>query len=92
MKDLIKLFHFKFTKMKDTIKIYGDTYKVDLSEESKNKIVEKILDWMQKYNISCGESVQQCDWGIMESPNLVSDIIDNILKPREIDSHKKFST
>jgi hypothetical protein len=76
--------------MKDTIEIYGDTYKVDLSEEAKDKIVQKILDWMQKYKISCGESVQQTDWGQMESPNLVSDIIDDILKPTEISEKNEF--
>lgn len=76
--------------MKDTIKIFGDTYKVDLSEEAKDKIVQKILDWMQKYKISCGESVQQTDDGIIESPNLVSDIIDDILKPTEISEKNEF--
>lgn len=76
--------------MKDTIKIFGDTYKVDLTQEDKDKIVQKILDWMVKYKICCGESVQQTDDGIIESPNLVSDIIDNVLKLTPVDQQDEF--
>lgn len=76
--------------MKDTIKIFGDTYKVDLTQEDKDKIVQKILDWMVEYKISCGESLHQTDNGLLESPNLVSDIIDNVLKPTPVDQQDEF--
>jgi hypothetical protein len=67
--------------MKADFTIYGDT-KIEYrySEAAGLDIIRKIIEFCEKYNISCGESLMQKDDGVIYSPELVSDIIDDVLK------------
>jgi hypothetical protein len=62
-------------------KIYdGDVIvNVEITEEKKDKVFNEILKWCEKYNCVNGEKLHQNDNCIIESPSLISDIIDNIM-------------
>lgn len=67
--------------MKKQFEIYNGETKItyDESEANNHLIVEKIIDWCKRYNISSGESLMQKDDGLIYAPELVADIIDCIL-------------
>ena len=44
------------------------------------EIFKKILKWCIKYEIFSGESLMQSDDGAIYSPELVSDILDKVIK------------
>lgn len=56
--------------------------KIQWTEEKTQKVKDLIEDYIIKHNVTCGESVQQCDIPYQESPNLVANIVDTL----EIDS------
>lgn len=53
---------------------------VDITEEKKNLIVERILQYCKDENCISGETLHQNDNCIINAPVVLSDIIDNILK------------
>lgn len=62
-------------------KIYDSTtVEYNYSEAEALQVVSKIVEWCEKYNISSGESLVQSDNGTIYSPELVADIIDDVLK------------
>jgi hypothetical protein len=65
-----------------TFKIYdGDaTLSFEIDEEKKNNIVEKIINFCLDNQCFCGEILMQDDDLLLESPNLISDIIDDIIE------------
>lgn len=67
---------------RQVFKIYnGDTtISYQTSAEINQQVVDKIIAWCKKYNQGCGESLHQSDDGNIYAPDLVSDIIDNVLK------------
>jgi hypothetical protein len=52
----------------------------DTSQEAAGKVVEAIINWCNKYQCNSGEMLCQDDDCMIESPYLVADIIDDILK------------
>lgn len=60
------------------IKNYKCTY--DTSSEAARKTVEAIIKWCNTYKCGSGETLYQKDLCMIESPYLVGEIIDNILK------------
>jgi len=48
--------------------------------EKNKQIVEKIIEWCKKYNVSSGESLMQRDDPVIEAPVLIAEIIDDILE------------
>ena len=72
------------------ITIHGYKYSVNISEIEAEKIINSILKWMENHNCSCGESLHQNDDCLIEAPSLVSDIIDNILKPTCLNPEEDF--
>lgn len=68
--------------MEKSFKIYNGetTVKYQETEINNHLIVEKIIKWCEKYNISSGEGLVQSDNGNIYAPELVADIIDDILK------------
>lgn len=62
--------------------IYGGDVKVsvDITEEKKDQIVEAVLKWCIEHECTSGEMLCQDDDCIIDAPELLSDIIDDILK------------
>lgn len=62
--------------------IYDGNVKVsvDITDKKKDDIVNAILKWCGEHNCSNGETLHQNDNCIIDSPDLISHIIDNILK------------
>lgn len=67
--------------MKKTFEIYNGEAKItyDDSEANIALVVEKIVEFCKRYNVSCGESACQSDDPQIESVYLLADIIDNVL-------------
>lgn len=67
--------------MKKQFEIYNGDCKVtyDDSEVNNALVVEKIIEFCKRYNVSCGESACQSDDPQIESVYLLVDIIDNVL-------------
>ena len=63
-------------------KIYDDNcnVKIDITEEKKTLVFEKILEWCKNHDCISGEKLCQNDECNIDSPDLLSDIIDNVLK------------
>lgn len=68
--------------MKKEFSIYDNDLrvKINITKEKKKKIIEELLKFMKQYNCVYTESLHQDDNCIIESPMLVSNMID-ILKP-----------
>jgi hypothetical protein len=47
------------------------------TQEKKDKAIEKLTEYFSKYGI--GEAIMQSDNAIIEAPEVLSDIADNIL-------------
>lgn len=67
--------------MEKTFTIYRGncTVTVEVTQEKKDKIFEAILKWCEKYNCTSGEKLCQNDDCNIEAPNLLADIIDDIM-------------
>ncbi len=50
------------------------------SQEVKNAVFEKIISWLIKYEISSGMSIMQGDDAYMSAPELLAEIVDDILE------------
>lgn len=68
--------------MQKEFDIYGGDLKVkvDITDEKKDKIVERILQYCKENNCVDGETLHQSDNCLLDAPNVLSDIIDNIIK------------
>ena len=47
--------------------------------ETKQKVFDRVIQYMKKNSAFSGETIQQCDNCLLEAPNVLSDIVDNIL-------------
>jgi hypothetical protein len=73
--------------MEKEIIIGSNIYKIDVTTDNALNIMYKIIDWMEQpnhYAASSGEGIMQSDDTIIDAPELISDIVDNILKPKFI--------
>lgn len=55
------------------------TTKYAITDEMKNKIIFKLIEYFEKHG-HIGEVICQCDDAIIEAPYVLSDIADNIIK------------
>jgi hypothetical protein len=64
------------------LKLYGGnlTANVEITKKKKDLIVKKILEFCESHNCTSGEHLQQNDECLLDAPDLLSDIIDNVLK------------
>jgi len=71
--------------MKREFEIYDGCIKVstDITDKKKDDVINAILNWCEEHNCSNGETLHQNDNCIIDSPDLISHIIDNILKFEE---------
>jgi hypothetical protein len=68
--------------MKKEFSVYGNDLrvKINITKEKKKEIIKKLLKFMKQYDCVDSETLHQNDDCLIESPMLVSDMID-ILKP-----------
>lgn len=70
--------------MKKTIKIGGEPYEVNYTSENAFKVLDLVLQWMQddKHGASVtGEAIYQNDECQIDAPELIANIVDDVLKP-----------
>jgi hypothetical protein len=70
--------------MTKEIKIGDCIYKINYTPETADAVLNKIIKWMQHpkhYASSSGEGIMQSDNTMLAAPILISDIVDDILKP-----------
>jgi len=71
--------------MNKEIKIGDCIYKVNYTSEVADAILNKIIEWMQHpshYASHSGEGIMQSDNTLIDAPELISDIVDDILQPK----------
>lgn len=54
--------------------------KVNITDEKKDKIIERILQYCKENNCVDGETLHQSDNCLLDAPNVLSDIIDDIME------------
>lgn len=64
------------------INIYDDKVLINDSQDEKELIFERIVKYMEDNNCFSGESLHQDDECLISAPDVLSDIIDDILKPK----------
>jgi len=65
----------------EKFKIHGNIdVTVNITQEKKDAILERILQYCKDENCVDGETLHQSDECILNAPDVLSDIIDNILK------------
>lgn len=69
-------------KINDYIYAYKDT------PEVRQKIMDRILAYVRKYGATAGEVIHQDDNCIIYAPEVLSDIVDNILKVKPVDGRE----
>lgn len=67
--------------------MYKSQYEIADDDATKASIFDKIVAWMQDpehYASSCGEGMAQDDNCQIDAINLIIDIVDDCLKPKEV--------
>lgn len=70
--------------MKKKINIGGEPYEIDYTSENAFKVLDLVIEWMEdeKHSSSMsGEAIMQDDDCQIDSPILIADIVDKVLKP-----------
>jgi len=67
--------------MREEFKIYGGDLKVtiDVTVEKKQMVFDRIIKFIKENDCTSGECLHQSDSCIIDSPTVLSDIIDDIL-------------
>lgn len=50
------------------------------NKEIRDKVFDAVIKWCFEYELFSGECIHQCDSGQIEAPNLLSNIVDDIIK------------
>ncbi len=58
---------------------FGDKVTYEITEEKKNLIVKRLIDYYSK-NCYFGEAIHQDDDSIIDAPSVLADIADDIIK------------
>lgn len=74
-------------KTQSTYEIYRGSTTVTYNDdqETRDKVFDKIIEWLKKYNVSSGEGLCQSDDPQIEAPILMADIVDDILECKSSD-------
>ena len=70
------------------ISIGGAPYIINYDNDVMLKVTEKIIEWLEDpdhYAAHSGEGIMQSDNTIIDAPDLIADILDEILKPKFIE-------
>ena len=65
---------------REVVKFDEGTFSYQNDENTPYRLLNAIIQFIKKNHLFSGESIMQTDNGMLESPNLMCDIIDNILK------------
>mgnify|MGYP002737840488 CR=1 FL=1 len=71
--------------MSKEIKIGSCVYRIEYTQEVADAVLNKVIEWMQHpdhYAAHSGEDIMQSDNTVIDAPELISDIVDDILKPK----------
>lgn len=68
----------------DSVVVYGTTYRIKRSTEIDAEIVDKLIAWYKEHRCMYGECLMQDDDCVMEAPEVLSVILDDILRPEEM--------
>ena len=66
------------------INIGGNIYTINFDKKTAGDILDKIVQWMEEkshYASHSGEGIMQSDECLIDAPVLISDIVDDFLKP-----------
>ena len=66
----------------------GSKYQIEYTPKAAMEVLQKIIEWMEDrkhYAAASGEGIMQSDNTIIDAPVLVSEIVDDILKPKFIE-------
>lgn len=55
---------------------------IEMTEEKKRLIVERVLQFFGEHECWSGESVMQCDAPQIDGPEFLADLVDDVLKPK----------
>lgn len=75
--------------MSKEIKIGSRVFSINYSSEVADEVLNKIIQWMEHpdhYSAHSGEGIIQNDNTLIDAPELIADIIDEILQPQNIDN------
>lgn len=61
-----------------TRKVDDGTMTYHGDQKAKDIVFKKIIDWLIEHNVTCGESIMQCDSPHMAAPELLVEIVDEI--------------
>lgn len=70
------------------IKIGDSVYEINYTQESADTIINMIIKWMEHpshYASSHGEGIMQDDNCIIDAPELIASIVDEILIPKYVE-------
>lgn len=63
-----------------TRKIDGGTATYNEDPSVKDAVFEKIIVWFIEHHVSLGESLLQNDYCIMEAPELLAELLDDVIE------------
>lgn len=69
----------------DSVIVRGTTYRIKRSSEIDAKIVDMLIKWYKTHGCMYAECLMQDDDAVIESPEILSDILDEILRPEAMD-------
>jgi len=55
---------------------------IKYSDDIKTQVFNKVIEYMKEYDCTSGEQLQQSDECLLAAPDILSEIIDNIIKPK----------
>lgn len=58
---------------------------INWTDEKRVKVCDAIEAWIKKYNATSGEHIMQADDCQTYAPELISDLVDDIIMPEEDD-------
>lgn len=67
----------------ETVKIktkYGETITYTDNQDVRNAVFERVMEYFVKHGMFSGEGIQQSDNAILDAPEVMSDIADDIIK------------
>jgi len=68
--------------MEKIILIGNEPYKIPYDSITAFKVLDLVIEWMEEHRSAhSGEGIHQNDECLIEAPILISDIVDDVLKP-----------
>lgn len=68
-----------------SVVVNGTTYRIKRSAEIDADIVDKLISWYKSVGCMYGECLMQDDEAVIQAPEILSDILDEMLRPEAMD-------